>query len=285
MSLYQYDTSQMPTIRLNFLCTVVHWTLIWYIGVPFVISILLVLIALFIERITVITSAVREEWPIEFLLLGLSESFNRRFILWVNVSVISVWVLYRQRVSILSIRLIIQVRRILIMPRLLLLIGVWMWNAGGLIGLVLVRIAAVSLCLLLVSSTSGTVVTPRMNVTVRSEQSMSCVHIWHTCVEDQQLEKTTLTRFGLYWRVVSYVIIFSTVTLVWIKPISVDPWGTVSWNNLKKKQQLEVESMWLFLFTDIRRSRTDVVIYKYLYTSFYYTDNLYIYIHKLYSVR
>lgn len=225
MSLYQYDTSQMPTIRLNFLCTVVHWTLIWYIGVPFVISILLVLIALFIERITVITSAVREEWPIEFLLLGLSKSFNRRFILWVNVSVISVWVLYRQSVSILSIRLIIQVRRILIMPRLLLLIGVWMWNAGGLIGLVLVRIAAVSLCLLLVSSTSGTVVTPRINVTVRSEQFMSCV-------EDQQLEKTALTRFGLYWRVVSYVIIFSTVTLVWIKPISVDPWGTVSWNNL-----------------------------------------------------
>lgn len=229
MSLYQYDTSQMPTIRLNFLCTVVHWTLIWYIGVPFVISILLVLIALFIERITVITSAVREEWPIEFLLLGLSESFNRRFILWVNVSVISVWVLYRQSVSILSIRLIIQVRRILIMPRLLLLIGVWMWNAGGLIGLVLVRIAAVSLCLLLVSSIAGTVVTPRINVTVRSEQSMSCVHI---CVEYQQLVKTTLTKFGLYWRVVSYVIIFSTVTLVWIKPISVDPWGTVSWNNL-----------------------------------------------------
>lgn len=285
MSLYQYDTSQMPTIRLNFHCTVVHWTLICYIGVPFVRSILLVLIALFIERITVITSAVREEWPIEFLLLRLSESFNRRFILWVNVSVISVWVLYRQSVSILSIRLIIQVRRILIMPRLLLLIGVWMWIAGGLIGLVLVRIAAVSLCLLLVSSTSGTVVTPRINVTVRSEQSMSCVHIWHTCVEDQQLEKTALTRFGLYWRVMSYVIIFSTVTLVWIKPISVDPWGTVSWNNLLKKQHLEVESMWLFLFTDIRRSRTDVVIYKYLYTSFYYTDNLYIYIYKLYSVR
>lgn len=238
MSLYQYDISQMPTIRLNFLCTVVHWTLIWYIGIPFVISILLVLIALFIERITVITSAVREEWPIEFLLLGLSESFNRRFILWVNVSVISVWVLYRQGVSILSIRLIIQVRRILIMPRLLLLIGVWMWNAGGLIGLVLVRIAAVSLCLLLVSSTSVTVVTPRINVTVRSEQSMSCVHIWHTCVEDQRLEKTALTRFGLYWRVVSYVIIFSTVTLVWIKPISVDPWETVSWNNLKKNPNI-----------------------------------------------
>lgn len=215
----------MPTIRLNFLCTVVHWALIWYIGVPFVISILLVLIALFIERITVITSAVREEWPIEFLLLGLSKSFNRRFILWVNVSVISVWVLYRQSVSILSIWLIIQVRRILIMPRLLLLIGVWMWNAGGLIGLVLVRIAAVSLCLRLVSSTSGTVVTPRINVTVRSEQFMSCV-------EDQQLEKTALTRFGLYWRVLSYVIIFNTVTLVWINPISVDPWGTVSWNNL-----------------------------------------------------
>lgn len=241
MSLYQYDISQMPTIRLNFLCTVVHWTLIWYIGVPFVISILLVLIALFIERITVITSAVREEWPIEFLLLGLSESFNRRFILWVNVSVI----------SILSIRLIIQVRRILIMPRLLLLIGVWMWNGGCLIGLVLVRIAAVSLCLLLVSSTSGTVVTPRINVTVRSEQSMSCVHIWHTCVEDQQLEKTALTRFGLYWRVMSYVIIFSTVTLVWIKPISVDPWGTVSWNNLKK---------------NTFRSRIDVVISIYWHT-------------------
>lgn len=252
MSLYQYDTSQIPTIRLNFFCTVVHGALIRYIGVfvPFVILVLLVFIAFFIERVSVITSAVREVWPIELLLLGLSESFQWRFTLWVNVSVISLWVLYRQSVFIwiltISIRLIIQVRRILIMSSLLLLIGVWMWVAGALIGLVLVRIAAVSLCLLLVSHTARTVVTPRINVTVRSEQTMSCEHIWHTCVEDQQLEKTALTSFGLYWRGLIVMWLFS-VQLPWFE---LSPFLLIHGKLLagiilkkKKKTHLEVESM------------------------------------------
>lgn len=204
--MYQYDTSQIRTIRLNFFCTVVHVALVRYIGVffPFVIQVFLVFIAFFIQRVSVITSAVWEVRPIEFLLLGFSESFHWRFTLWVNVSVISLLVLYRQSVSIwsvtISIGIIIHICRILIMSTLLLLIRVRMWVTGSLIGLVLVRIAAVNLASLIVSRTARTVVTPRINVTVRSEQTMSRVHIWHICVEDQQLEKTALTSFGLYWR-------------------------------------------------------------------------------------